>query len=66
METFAAKKASASRWGEIKGVAALNGTPKKAARDAGEIKRVLIKEDEELKASLGCTPIVLSSAVALK
>lgn len=52
--------------GEIKGVAALNGTPKKAARDAGEIKRVLIKEDEELKVSPGCTPIVPSSAVALK
>lgn len=51
--------------GGIKGVA-LNGTPKKAARDAGEIKRVLIKEDEELKASPGCTPIVPSSAVALK
>lgn len=65
METFAAKKASAPRWGEIKGVA-LNGTPKKAARDAGEIKRVLIKEDEELKASPGCTPIVPSSAVAPK
>lgn len=52
--------------GGIKGVAVLNGTARKAARDAGEIKRVLIKEDEELKASPGCTPIVPSSAAALK